>query len=87
MTAEPVDNRFGWLAGSSCFRCGGLNHWAESDSCPWLKKAASPKEHQARIDDLRMRFLEWKITPWQKSQYIKDENRLWYGGKVPSSIA
>lgn len=70
-----------------CFRCGGLGHWADSDNCPWLKKAATKTEHQARIDSLRDRFTEFVITPWQRREYIKHENKLWYDGKVPSAIA
>jgi hypothetical protein len=66
----------------TCFRCGQFGHWAESENCPWLRKAASPKEHLARIDALRMRFLEREITPHQKRDYIRHENQLWKAGKT-----
>lgn len=70
-----------------CHRCDGLAHWAESAACPWLRKAATAKEHQARIDSLRDRYTEFAITAWQRREFIKDENKLWYDGKVPSRIA
>jgi len=69
-----------------CFRCGGHGHWAESESCPWLRKAAGRSDHEKRIDSLRDRFTEFRITEWQKSEYIKHENKLWYDGKVPSRL-
>ena len=69
-----------------CFRCGKPGHWAESAQCPWLMKAAGPRQHEARIDSLRDRFTEFLITAWQRSEYIKHENKLWYDGKVPSRI-
>ena len=61
----------------ACFRCGGHGHWAENETCPWLRKAATPKEHLARIDALVQRFLEWEITPHQKQEFIRHENELW----------
>ena len=60
-----------------CFRCGQSGHWADSTECPWLRKAATPKEHQARLDSFKMRFLEWEITPHQKREFIRQENQLW----------
>jgi hypothetical protein len=79
MTAQPVDNRVGQFPGS-CFRCGEYGHKADDDAeCRWLQKAATPKEHQARIDSLTMRFLDEEIGPWLKREYIRHENKLWRG--------
>ena len=64
----------------SCFRCGNPGHWADSTECPWLTKAATRKEHEARIDGLKMRFLDEEIGPYQKREYIKFENELWKAG-------
>jgi len=63
--------------GISCFRCGDIGHWAESESCPWLRKAGSRKEHLARIDSLQMRFTEQEITRNRKQEFIRHENELW----------
>ena len=71
----------------TCFRCGGIGHWAESTACPWLQKAATYNDHIARIDSLRDRYTEFAISVWQKTEYIKHENKLWYDGKVPSQLA
>lgn len=79
MTAQPE-------SAGNCFRCNGLGHWAESPNCPWLIKAKSKAEHEARINSLRDRYTEFVITVWQKTDYIKQENKLWYDGKVPSAL-
>jgi len=71
----------------NCHRCAGIGHWADSPACPWLKKAPSKAEHEKRIDSLRDRFTEFHITAWQRRQFIKDENKLWYDGKVPARLA
>ena len=71
----------------TCFRCNGLGHWAESTACPWLIKAATYNDHIARIDSLRDRYIDLVITVWQKTDYIKFENKLWHDGKVPSQLA
>lgn len=78
--------RFSGFSGN-CFRCGGTGHWAESPACPWLVKAATKAEHHRRIDDLRDRFTEFAITAWQKNEYIRFENKLYYDGKVPAALA
>lgn len=77
--------RFGGFNGD-CFRCGGLGHWADSTACPWLQKAKTKAEHESRIDSLRDRYTEFHITEWQKREYIRHENRLWYDGKVPAPL-
>lgn len=74
MTAQPS-----FVAGT-CFRCGGYGHWADDPQCPWLTKAGTPREHRARIDSIKMRFLESPMTPqWRhrKTEYIRKENELW----------
>lgn len=70
----------------TCYRCNGLGHWADSPECPWLIKAKTRAEHYTRLDSLRDRFTESVITPWQRTEYIKHENKLWYDGKVPSQL-
>ena len=60
----------------NCRRCGGWGHWADSPSCPWLLKAATGKDHLARIDSLKERWWNFEITEWQKRQFIRDENEL-----------
>jgi hypothetical protein len=85
MTAETVDNRFGGFHGT-CFRCGNSGHWAESDTCPWLTKAATRKEHENRIAHFVSRYWNHDITDWQKREYINHENKLFYDGQIPSRI-
>ena len=70
----------------TCFRCGGADHWADSPACPWLTKAADRADHEKRIDSLKERYWEFAITEWQKREYIRHENRLWYGGKTPAHL-
>jgi hypothetical protein len=77
-------NEFGFAG--NCFRCGNGGHYADSPLCPWLIKATTKTEHEKRIDNLRDRYWEQRITEWQKRDYIKHENRLWYDGHVPSRI-
>lgn len=61
----------------SCFRCGGYGHWADSTECPWLAKAGTRKEHEARITEFVRRFHEQEISPYQKRQFIEQENAIW----------
>ena len=78
--STAAENRF--FAGDRCHRCGGYGHWADDGECPWLRKAATPKEHQARIDNLKMRFLGEEIGPYLKREYIRFENKLWKAGST-----
>ena len=64
----------------TCFRCGNPGHWADSTECPWLAKAASRREHEARIDNLTMRWHDWQIATHLKREYIRHENELWKAG-------
>ena len=68
------------LENLDCFRCGQLGHIAAD--CDQLKPAATYSEHLARIDTIRMRFLEFEITPEQKRRLIEAENQLWKAGKT-----
>lgn len=77
MSTGAEEMRSGWYSGTSCFRCGNPGHWADSESCPWLRKAATPKEHEARIGEFVRRFHEQEITPYQKREFIRRENELW----------
>jgi hypothetical protein len=63
-----------------CFRCGEYGHWSDSETCTWLRKAATRKEHEARIDNLTMRWHDSKIATPQKREYIRRENELWKAG-------
>lgn len=78
MTTQP-------FAGD-CFRCGGLGHWADSGTCPWLVKAKAKAEHLARIEYYVNRYTGFVITEWQKREFIKQENKLWYDGKTPAQL-
>lgn len=69
----------------ACFRCGIPGHWA--DTCPWLAKATTKGEHEARIAKYIERWTDGDITPWQKREFISAENKLWYGGKCPPALA
>jgi hypothetical protein len=71
----------------TCFRCGEPDHWADDDTCPWLTKAAARAEHENRIAHFVRQYWEHAITGWQKREYIRHENRLWYDGKVPAHLA
>ncbi len=72
------ETRFSGFTGD-CFRCGGHGHWADDGKCPWLEKAASPREHRDRIRAITMRFLENPTPEWRarKSEYIRKEVELW----------
>jgi hypothetical protein len=59
-----------------CFRCNGLDHWA--DSCPELMPVTTKAEHEARI----AKYVEWlveerRITVHQKRALIEAENARW----------
>lgn len=75
-------------AGSgTCHRCGQPGHWHDDPACPLRAKAVSKAAHEARIDEFARRYSEFEITEWQKREFIREENKLWYDGKVPSRIA
>ena len=65
------------LFAGDCFRCGMSGHWADDPQCPWLTKAGTRKEHEARITAFVRRFHDWEITPHQKRQFIEQENAIW----------
>lgn len=73
------------LANLQCFRCEKLGHVAAE--CDELRRAANKAEHEARISRFVERWINGDITPHQKRDYIKHENKLWYDGKVPSQLA
>lgn len=58
-----------------CFKCGQPGHWAQH--CPLNYPAASKNEHYRRLDDIKMRFLEFEITPQERTRLIIAENELW----------
>lgn len=68
------------LENLDCFRCEQRGHIAAE--CDQLKPAATYSEHLARIDTIRMRFLEFEITPEQKYRLIEAENDLWHRRKT-----
>ena len=70
-----AETRF--FAGDRCRRCTGYGHWADSPECPWLAKAGTRKEHEARITEFVRRFHEQEISPYQKRKLIEQENAIW----------
>jgi hypothetical protein len=72
------------LENLTCFRCLSRGHIAAD--CGELKPATSKAEHEARIARYVTRWTDGDITEWQKREYIRQENKLWYDGKVPSRL-
>lgn len=70
----------------TCHRCGQPGHWQDDPACPWLAKARTKAEHEWRIDNLRDRYIAFEILDYQKREFIRHENKLWYDGHVPSRI-
>ena len=61
-----------------CFRCAGLDHWA--DDCPELIPVETKSQHEERI----AKYVRWcfeddppRVTPQQKRQLIEHENKMW----------
>lgn len=84
MSTAPDEKRIGGFNGT-CFRCGEYGHWAESESCPWLKKAATQAGHEARIARYVERWINHEITPFQKRAFITAENQMWHSVPARSS--
>jgi hypothetical protein len=84
LSTAPEEMRIGGFNGN-CFRCGEYGHWAESESCPWLKRAATQAEHYARLDAFRERYWAFEITPFQKRAFITAENEMWHSVPARSS--
>jgi hypothetical protein len=57
-----------------CFQCGKPGHWIQH--CPLSERAASDKEHLARIDAIVERWVNGKLLTHQKRHLIEAENEL-----------
>lgn len=68
----------------ACYRCGDPNHWA--DLCPHNERAATKKEHEARIAGYVQRWTDGEILSREKQQMISEENKLWHGDKCRPAI-
>lgn len=60
----------------TCRRCTQPGHWQDDPACPWLTIAPTHRDHFARLDAFKARFLEFEITVRQKTALIEHEIRL-----------
>jgi hypothetical protein len=72
------------MTAGCCRRCGDPGHWA--DTCPHNQRAATRKEHEARIDSYVARYHDGDIDAREKQHMIREENQQWHGDKLPAAL-